>query len=450
MTFSAANTRDEPPVMPRAHVRPLAVTHVSTNDALGGAARAAHRLHRALDDAGVRSRMLVAQSFRPEEGVVEMNPFAPAPAILGRTFFRIGRRLHRPSVRRAGAYFSPDWSFTGWRLVSQMPACDVVNLHWVADLLDYRSLPRLTERFPVVWTFHDMNAFTGGCHYAGPCTRFRGACGACPLLITSTGDGDMTRRILRRKQRALARVRPGRLVVVCPSRWLADEARGSTLFGRFDVRVIPNGLDLERYRPVDRLEARRQLGLPESARIVLFVADLIEDERKGLRALLAAAEAIRDVPRLLLVTLGRGGAALPSSIAARHLGALHDCAQLRAAYSAADVFAIPSLQDNLPNTILESMACGTPVAGFRSGGVGEAVEHERTGLLAPTGDARELAGVLRCILTDDGLRESFAREARERAEREYSIGLQARRYAALYDEVVEGAARLPGGRAVFA
>ncbi|MGH7945905.1 MAG: glycosyltransferase [Opitutaceae bacterium] len=416
--------------------RNIRVTQISTTDVRGGAARAAHRLHRMLGPAGVSSHMFVAQRFSDDPAVVEYNPFSPAPSVVGRAFFRLSRRLHRPSVDKAGAYFSPDWSLTGWRLVSQLPDCDVVNLHWVADMFDYRSLPQLAARHPIVWTFHDMNAFTGGCHYSGLCDRFIDRCGSCPQLMTTTNDADLTLRVMERKRQVLARVPRSRLTVVSPSHWLAQEARRSTLFRDFDVRIIPNGIDVREFHPIPRAEARRRLNLPMDARIVLFVADLVIDRRKGLRLLLKAFQEIKDIPGLLLVTLGRGGYDAAGAPPTRHLGSLHNSEDLCAAYSAADAFAIPSLQDNLPNTILESMACGTPVVGFAAGGVREAVLDGVSGLLAPTGDFGALAAALYRILGDRALQSTLSRQARLRVEREYAIGLQAQRYASLYQELV--------------
>jgi glycosyltransferase involved in cell wall biosynthesis len=420
---------------------PLSVTQISTTDVRGGAARAAHRLHSRLGQVGVRSQMLVAQRFGRDADVIEYNPFAPAPRWLGHAFFRLSRRWHRPPVAKAGAYFSPDWTLTGWRLLSQLPPSDVVNLHWVADLLDFRTLPAFAARQPMVWTFHDMNAFTGGCHYSGVCERFMDRCGSCPQLVTTTHDEDMTRRVLQRKREVLARVPRSRLVVVSPSDWLAREARRSALFRDFDIRVIPNGIDVSEFRPMDRAEARRRLDLPPDARIVLFVADLVADRRKGLRLLLKAFQQITDIPGLLLVTLGRGN--FEGGAATRHLGSLQHSEELRAAYSAADAFAMPSLQDNLPNTILESMACGTAVVGFSAGGVHEAVGHGTSGLLAPTSDHAALAASLRRILENVTLRRALAQNARARAEREFSVELQAKRYADLYHELAERAAAEP-------
>ena len=370
----------------------LDVTQLSTTDVRGGAAKAAHRLHGALGSVGVRSSMLVAQRFSADPDIFEYNPLAPAPAALGRIFFRIGRRLHRPTLRKAGAYFSPEWTLTGWRLASQLPFSDVVNLHWVADFVSFRTLRRLTARLPVVWTLHDMNPFTGGCHYSGTCERYTGRCGACPQLLTSSGEDDMTRRIFERKQHILRAIDPKRLTIVCPSRWLAHESERSALFRDFDVRFIPGAVDVDEYRPVQRVEARLRLNLPLDARIVLFVAESIADQRKGFGYLMQAVTAIRDaVPKLLLVTLGRCDASPPPDPLFRHLGSLPDSERQRAAYSAADVLAVPSLQDNCPNTVMESLACGTPVVGFATGGIAETIADGCTGLLAPTGDAAALA-----------------------------------------------------------
>jgi glycosyltransferase involved in cell wall biosynthesis len=423
----------------------LRVTHVSTTDTRGGAAKCAQRLHSALPAAGVRSEMLVALRFAREPGVREYNPLAPAPRAVGRAFFRLARRLHRPSARRAGAYFTFDRTLTGWRLLGQLRDCDVVNLHWVSDLLHYGTLPRLTESVPVVWTFHDMNAFTGGCHYSGSCRRFESSCGCCPLLQLAPGPDDATHRTFERKRRVLLRVDPARLTVVCPSLWLAREAERSPLFRDFPLRVIPSGIDSEEYQPVAREEARRRFGLPAAARIALFVAESVDDRRKGFRQLLQAVAELRDIPGLLLVTIGGGDVAALGDPAFRHLGPLNGAAALRAAYSAADVFAIPSLQDNFPNTVLEAMACATPVVGFQAGGIGEAVIDGRTGLLAQAAEGLALAPLLRRVLEDAALRAALAGEARAQVERAYTIGLQARRYADLYAEMAAAGRRSRAG-----
>jgi glycosyltransferase involved in cell wall biosynthesis len=417
--------------------REIRVTQISTTDVVGGAARAMQRLHGGLADAGVRSRLLVAQRFGSDPAVHQYNALAPAPAAFGQFYFRATRRWNRPPVRQAGAYLSPDRTMAGWRLLAQVPECDVVNLHWVTDFLDFRTLPALTRRYPVVWTLHDMNAFTGGCHYTGSCERFRETCGACPQLATSTGESDFTRQVMRRKQGVMGRISRARFFVVTPSRWLAQQAGRSSLFRGFPIRVIPNGIDPVEFQPVDRTEGRRRFGLPPDAKIVLFVADSIEEPRKGFKLLLDAFAHLRDIPNLLLVTLGRGQGPALAGLPSRHLGSLPDAESLGLAYGAADVFAIPSLQDNLPNTILESMACGTPVVGFATGGIGEAVADGQAGILAPPGDTAAFSRALRAILANPRLRQTLSAGARLRAVDEYGVRLQAQRYAELYREIVQ-------------
>jgi glycosyltransferase involved in cell wall biosynthesis len=391
--------------------------------------------------------MLVARQFGDDRETREHNVLAPAPPWIGRAWFRLSRRLFRPSPGSTEGLFTRERTAAGWRLLPALPSADVVNLHWVADFFNYPELPRLLARGPVVWTFHDMNVFTGGCHYCGACSRFTAACGACPQLHRPVRkECDVTQRILARKDRIFRRAAAERFVAVCPSRWLAGEARRSSLLRDFDVRVIPGGIDLTEFRPVDRAEARRRFGLPAAAKIILFVAEQVGDPRKGFPFLLQAAEAVRTIPGILLVAIGRAGPAVATGLETRYLGSLDDSDALSAAYSSADVFAIPSLQDNFPNTVIESMACGTPVVGFASGGIAEAVRDGHTGLLATPGDANGLGANLRRILEDDELRRRLAAESRAAVEREYSVRLQAQRYAALYEELLDRETCVPPDR----
>ena len=413
-------------------MNPIDAVLISTNDVRGGAAKCAARLHDSLPGAGVRSRLLVANRARVEPAILEYNPVAPGPRALGRLAFRLARRLHRAPMRKTGGFFSFDRTPIGRRLLGQLPRCDLVNLHFVADFLDFRLLPRLAQARPVVWTLHDMNPFTGGCHYSGGCERFAAECGSCPQLRGSSGPRDLTFACLGRKRAQMEPIPAERLSVVGSSRWITEAARRSSLFSRFEVHHIPSGIDTEEFRPMPRAEARRRFGLPENARIALFVAELVSDRRKGLQLLQAAAEASADLPGTLFVTIGQGAAGDNF----RHLGSLRDTASLRAAYSAADVFVLPSLEDNFPNTMIEAMACGTPVVGFAAGGIPDAVHDGVTGLLAPTGDGVALAVQVRRVLEHDALQRSLGWEARYLVEQEYNVHLHARRYAALYEQML--------------
>jgi glycosyltransferase involved in cell wall biosynthesis len=414
----------------------MRVVQISTSETSGGAALAANRLHKALNARGdVESTMFVGSAQSSGAGVKEFNPVWPGPRGLGRLLFRAGRRLHRSVKSAYGPLFSQEWTSFGCWPLHQLPPADLYHLHWTADLVDFRMLPRLARRAPVVWTLHDMNPFTGGCHYDLECGRFSAQCGSCPILASSQME-DASAATLRRKLAILSAIPNDGLTVVSPSRWMAGESRRSAAFGRFEARVIPNGIDLEVFCQIDRAAARGRLGLGTEDRVVLFVADVLHDTRKGWTKLRQALAAVTQLPRLRVLTLGRGDLQQMSGPAFQHLGQLSEATAIRDAYNAADLFIIPSLQDNFPNTVIESLACGTPVVGFATGGVADAVEHGICGLLAATGDTSELAMHIRRVLTDHSLRAAMGTAARARAVALYGVERQAQTYHALYDELI--------------
>jgi glycosyltransferase involved in cell wall biosynthesis len=412
----------------------LKVVHISSTDNIGGAAIAANRLHCSLDENGIRSTMFVALSSSESNEVIQFNPSIWGPPSVGRILYKLARRINHRVRSRDRTLFSLDWTVFGQLPVGQIPLADVYNLHWTADLLDFRMLRPLADRAPIVWTFHDMNAFTGGCHYDRGCGRFADECGECPI-IGSSDSRDVTRRVIRRKKRALSGIADSRLALVSPSRWMADEARRSSLFGRFESLVIPYGLNLHTFRPVSKEGARRRFGLESDERVLLFVADHLRNPLKGWSQLKRALAEIPDLPHFRLLTVGSGDTEHMSAPTFRHLGRLADPEAIRDAYNAADLFVIPSLYDNFPNTVLESLACGTPVVGFATGGVVDAVEHGVTGMLAPTGNVKELAACIINVLSNEVLRESMARAARARAASHYGLDQQAKAYIALYERL---------------
>jgi glycosyltransferase involved in cell wall biosynthesis len=232
-------------------------------------------------------------------------------------------------------------------------------------------------------------------------------------------------------------IKDGRMKVVAPSRWLAEEARRSALFGRFSISVIPYGLDVDEFAPRDRREAREVVGIPQDAAVILFVADWPAVHRKGISVLVDAVNELRYWPNLLLVSVGHDVPVLDGALACahRHLGRVDNDHFLSMIYSAADVFAIPSRQDNLPNTVLEAMACGTPVVGFEVGGITDMVRPGMTGLLAPAHDPAAFGEALAQILRDDEKRAEMSATCRRVAVEEYSLSIQAQRYIDLYRRV---------------
>jgi len=420
----------------------MKVVHVSRFETGGGAALAANRLHGSLRRLGVDSTMFVAEKLTDDPAVTVFQPRRDLFSRLRRRlqYRRLSYCMRRyESARLADqASFNDDRVPGGPDLVAQLPAGDVINIHVMYGFADYRTFLSAVPRYtPVVRTLHEMSFFTGGCHYDVGCGKYTERCGACPRL-GSHREHDLSRQSWRRKRATLSTIAPGRLHLVAPSRWLANEAKQSSLLQRFPVTVIPLALDTEVFRPRDRRGAREALGIPPDALVVLFVASLISQPIKGFGLLAQALNGLGDLTNLLLVSVGRD--APPGEVRIPHLplGYLGN-ERLRAlVYSAADVFVIPSLYDNLPQTVLEATACGTPVVGFAVGGIPDMVRPGVTGWVVPPQDVGALRAAIRALLQDPARRVEMAANGRRIAVEEYALAVQARRYVELYEMILAG------------
>ena len=317
---------------------------------------------------------------------------------------------------------------------------DVIHLHWInqgfLSLAGIRKI--LASGKPVVWTMHDMWPATGICHYAHDCGKILTGCGDCPLLPGQSSN-DLAARVWRKKERLLQK---GKISFVACSQWLEKAARESALLKDQEVTNIPNAIDTRVFRPTDRKQARRQLGLPEEGKVILFVSQRVTDERKGLRYLTEAVAMLAEQhPELrqtaTVVILGGHAEEVESQLAlpSKSLGYVNDEQTLVSVYNAADVFVLPSLEDNLPNTIMEAMACGVPCVGFNVGGIPEMIDHEKTGYVAEPRNSADLArGLAWTLLEADA--ESLHHEAVRKVARNYSQSSVATRYSEIYQKVL--------------
>jgi len=418
----------------------LKITHVNTHMS-GGAARAAQRLHDGLCRLGCDSRLFTKFGNVPAQ--VRASRFRTRQDLMIRVISRLRRdRINRSfaayaSTRPPGLeLFSDDRSECGRDVVRQLPDCDLVNLHWVAGFVDYAALFASISK-PIVWTLHDMNPFTGGCHYNGGCKRFHDRCGECPQL-GSENRNDLSHAILQRKARAYAGLKSGQMHIVTPSRWLKKEAQASSLFAALPVSVIPNGLDTSIFLPRDAAGMKSALGIPEHASLVLFAADSIGNARKGFSLLMNAVSGMPSSQRVFFLSVG-GGEVSCLGEDHIHLGSIDNDILMSAIYSLADLFVIPSLEDNLPNTVLESMACGTPVVGFDLGGIPDMIRPGQTGQLVKAKDVSGLREAIMSLLHDRAALERMGTQCRTVAVAEYDLGVQAKRYMELYSLLLEGA-----------
>lgn len=423
----------------------MKVLHLSTADANGGAARGAYWMHRALLDAGVNSHMLVADKFTSDPTVTGSTGITGSQKV-----FKGIRQtyeywpLKRYKHKKPGA-FSP--AIYPHKIVEQVDAIDpdIINLHWVAGgLLRPQDLKRFqrTRHRHLVWTLRDMWAFTGGCHYSGDCNAYQTGCGQCPVL-GSNKVRDLSYKIWQRKQSAWKDVD----ITLAPlSYWLADCARHSKLFAHQKIQVIPNAVDTDKFRPIDRVVARKLLKLPQHKKLIIFGAlNPTADPRKGFRYLKQALQNLLALPNANSLEVVIFGAEKPNggldlALPATFLGRLHDNTTLALAYAAADVMVMPSLQDNFAKTVIESMACGTPVVAFNATGAKDCIIHKQNGYLSTCYDAADLANGISWILKDNSRHTMLSQNARQIVEAKFSLTQQANQYKQLYQHLLDSSA----------
>lgn len=321
-------------------------------------------------------------------------------------------------------------------LHEQIPTNSVVNLHWVAGCIDVPTFFKsIRTALPVVWTLHDLWPMSGGCHYAAGCEAFTQNCGSCPYLETDDPD-DLTHQEWEGKRSGYAALGDEDMIIVTPSQWLAREANRSSLLGRFETRVIPYGIDLDTFAPREQNYCRDTLGIPREAIVLAFVADGVMTRRKGFSVLAEALAAVTPEVKFHLISVGSGPPPPIFGHQVSHFGRVENNRLLSLLYSAADAFVLPSLEDNLPLTGLESLACGTPIIGSAVGGIPDIARPGQTGFLHPAADVSALAELLRNIAAHPEELAAMRASCRKVAEQEYGISLQADNYIALYSEVM--------------
>ena len=421
----------------------MRITHINSSDSAGGAARAAYRLHTSLLAMGQESKLLVQQKGNDDNTVLLFDPPVDVPARLRRIVKRRFLRYSRKPLtsRPAGSTFmSDDRSEHSADVLRQVPPSDVLNLHWVAGFIDYKDFfRRLPPNLPIVWTLHDMNPFTGGCHFDGGCGKFDEQCGACPQIGSSKAD-DFSAQVWKRKKEAFTpfggNAGADRMQIVTPSCWLAAQVKKSSLFGHLPVTVIPLGLDTDRFQPRNRDFARQLFEIPLEAKVVLFLADWANEKRKGLDLLLEAIRGLGGIPDLYVFAVGRNVSSKVLDVCSKTINYVRDDLALSLVYSTADLFVLPSLEDNLPLTALEALSCGVPTVAFSVGGMPDVVRDGDTGTLVPAGDVQALRSAIASLLGDPQRRARMAEESRRVAVQEYELDVQARRYVELYESIL--------------
>ena len=414
--------------------RPLKVLQLNYSDINGGAARAAYRIHHSLRSSGIDSQMRVNVASSGDWTVQGPNTKRAKAICLVRpqlvSPLRMLLRTSNPILHSPAALPSR------WHEQINASNVDLVHLHWVqGEMLSVSSIPRI--RKPIVWTLHDMWAFSGAEHYTTD-HRWRDGYRRDNRPIHESGF-DLNRWTWLRKRKHWRKP----LQIVCPSKWLAQCVSDSALMADWPVSVVPNPIDTDRWKPINQRLARQLLDLPQDCPLLLFGAiGGGNDPRKGIDLLFGALALLRNessLQNLQIVVFGQLAPELPQQLGfpVHYTGHLHDDLSLCVLYSATDVFVIPSRQDNLPNTGLESHSCGTPVVAFNTGGMSDIIDDRVTGVLADPFEPASFASAIRWVLDDDSRRVAMGVAARERAERLWQPERVARLYADVYKRAME-------------
>ncbi|MGD1874123.1 MAG: glycosyltransferase family 4 protein [Mastigocoleus sp.] len=413
---------------------------MSTYDTRGGGAKAAFRLHHGLKKTGTNSQMLVQVKFSDDVDVISTE------TKIDQKFPKI--RPHLDSLPKllsknpnSGQRHPYSLQWLPDIILSKIPQIspDIINLHWISGgLIRLETIAQLRQ--PIVWTLHDMWAFTGGCHYTMECDRYLSACYQCPQMPKKYGI-DLSHWVWERKQKAWANLNAP---VVTPSRWLARCAASSPLTKNWRIEVIPNGINTQVFQPQNKKSVREKLNLPLDKNLILFGAyNATASKRKGFEILTSALKRLSQTSKkeeweLIIFGADKSSSPVDLGLKTHYLGCIDSETAIAQIYAAADVFIAPSLQDNLPNTVMESLACGTPCVAFDIGGMSDMIIHQQNGYLAKPYEVEDLTqGIVWVLENINNQSQKLSDRARKQVEEKFTQEIQARRYSSLFEEITQ-------------
>ena len=416
----------------------MRVLLINTSERIGGAAVAASRLMEALKAQGIKAKLLVRDKQTDQSTVVplERNWRLVWKFVWERIVIWAANRFSKQNI------FAVDIANTGTDITSlpEFQQADVIHLHWVNQgMLSLKNIEKiLASGKPVVWTMHDMWPCTGICHHARTCDRYAQECHNCPFIAGGNKRRDLSYRIFHRK---LSLYAGHRIHFVTCSHWLGTQASQSALLQGQAVTSIPNPINTNLFRPHDSQGARTRCHLPQETKLMLFGSVKITDKRKGIDYLVQSCRLLAErhpelKDSLGVVAFGKNSEQLAGMLPFKvyPLDFVSNEHQLVDIYNAVDLFATPSLEENLPNTIMEAMACGTPCVGFNTGGIPEMIDHLHNGYVAQYQSAEDFANGIYWILTEPGY-DSLCEQACRKAASHYAEPVVAKKYIELYNKL---------------
>ena len=416
----------------------MRVLLINTSERIGGAAIAASRLLESLKNNGVKAKMLVRDKQTDHISVVGLkrNWLTVWQFAWERFVIWKANRFKRNNL------FAVDIANTGTDITTlpEFEQADVIHLHWINQgMLSLRSIRKIIESGkPIVWTMHDMWPCTGICHHARTCLNYQEECHHCPFIYGGGGKKDLSTRTFRQKK---AIYKEASITFVTCSQWLKKQASKSALLANQQVISIPNPINTSLFKPTDKQKARTQCKLPLTKKLLLFGSLKITDKRKGIDYLIESCNLlVQKHPELktelAVVVFGKESQQLESLLPfsvypLNYVSSEHDLVNI---YNAVDLFVTPSLEDNLPNTIMEAMACGVPCVGFNVGGIPEMIDHLHNGYVAQYQSAEDFANGIYWTLTESEY-PMLSEQAHRKVVSSYSERKIAKKYIDVYNQI---------------
>ena len=416
----------------------MRVLIVNTSERIGGAAIAAGRLMDALKNNGIKAKMLVREKQTDRLSVtgLKMNAWRVWQFIWERILIWKENRFRKHNL------FAVDIANTGTDItaIPEFQEADIIHLHWInqgmLSLNDIRKI--LQSGKPVVWTMHDMWPCTGICHHARECDKYHQECHHCPYIYKGGNKKDLSNQVFKKKKE-LYQLAP--ITFITCSQWLKGRAGQSALLNGHTIVDIPNPINTSLFKPQNTVTARNRMGLPTDKKLILFGSVKVTDKRKGIDYFIESCKLLAEKhpelkEELGVVVYGKNSEQLKPLIPFQvfPLDFISNDKDLVNVYNAVDLYVTPSLEENLPTTIMEAMACGVPCVGFNVGGIPEMIDHLHNGYVAEYKSAEDLANGVIWTLNESEY-HTLSEEACRKAVSNYSESTVAKKYIDVYNKI---------------
>jgi glycosyltransferase involved in cell wall biosynthesis len=366
------------------------IVHLSTYDT-GGATTAAQRINLALQKNGVDSTHLVGKKNNASSTMIQFNqPEFEGLDKIKQKGIRIANELklvkqksrinHDFLLNKPKGFemFTSPFSNLSPENHALVKQADIIHLHWVAEFIDFELFFKKINK-PIVWTMHDMNSFTGGCHYSMDCEQYNDSCKSCPQIA----QNNIAPHFLEVKRKGLQLAK--NLHFVGPSKWLFNLSKSSLAAHGIEHHHIKYACDSKVFKPLNKQACKEILGFPKDKKLITYITPNIDNKRKGFDFLINVVNEFKNNDQVYFCCVGNTSQKLP----VHSFGHVNDEILMAQIYNATDLFLMPSLADNLPNVLIESILCGTPALSFNVGGIPDIIQHGVNGILCPV-SAQEL------------------------------------------------------------